>query len=101
MRVAVYSIAKNESKFVERWIASAKGADAIVVADTGSTDDTIRKLIIHGAAVHKITLDPWRFDHARNVALALVPGNIDICISLDLDEVLQQGWREAIDRLPH
>jgi tetratricopeptide (TPR) repeat protein len=99
LRVAVYSICKNESQFVERWTKSARDADAIVVADTGSSDDTFRKLIIHGAAVHKITLDPWRFDAARNAALALVPSDIDICISLDLDEVLQEGWREAMEKL--
>src|SRR5690242_7988234 len=99
MRIAVYSISRNESQFVERWTASAREADAVVVADTGSTDDTFRKLVIHGAYVYPITIDPWRFDLARNVALALVPSDIDICISLDMDEVLQPGWRAAMEAL--
>jgi len=36
---------------------------------------------------------PWRFDVARNAALALVPDNV--CISPDLDDVLPEGWREV------
>lgn len=100
-RIAVYSIAKNEAQFAERWAASAKDADVRVVADTGSTDDTMRKLCIQGVSVYRIAIDPWRFDLARNVAMSLVPDNIDICISLDMDEVLQPGWREAIEGLDH
>jgi tetratricopeptide (TPR) repeat protein len=41
---------------------------------------------------------PWRFDDARNAALALVPPDIDICFSLDLDELPAPGWREGIER---
>jgi tetratricopeptide (TPR) repeat protein len=72
-----------------------------VVADTGSTDDTVRKLRIYGVYVYQIVIDPWRFDLARNVALSLIPSDIDICISLDMDEVLQPGWREAMETLDH
>ena len=39
------------------------------------------------------------FDLARNVALPLVPTDIDIIISLDIDEVMQPGWREEIERV--
>ena len=99
LRIAVYSIAKNEAQFVKRWTASAHDADVMVVADTGSTDDTVRNLTIYGAYVYKIALDPWRFDLARNIALSLVPHDIDICISLDMDEVLQEGWRDAIEKV--
>ena len=31
--------------------------------------------------------------------LALIPRDFDVCISLDLDEVLQPGWREEIERV--
>ena len=41
MKVCVYAICKNESQFVERWMASMGEADAVVVLDTGSTDDTL------------------------------------------------------------
>ena len=37
MKVCVYAICKNESQFVERWMASMGEADAVVVLDTGST----------------------------------------------------------------
>jgi tetratricopeptide (TPR) repeat protein len=29
----------------------------------------------------------------------LIPGDFDVCISLDLDEVLEPGWREEIERV--
>lgn len=99
MKIAVYAIALNEEKFVARFCESAKEADLIFVADTGSTDDTANRLVHHGATVEDITIAPWRFDDARNTALALLPGDIDVCVSLDLDEVLQPGWREEIERV--
>jgi tetratricopeptide (TPR) repeat protein len=53
----------------------------------------------HGAVVHDICISPWRFDLARNAALALVPRDFDICVSLDIDEMLQPGWREEMERV--
>lgn len=97
MKIAVYAIAKNEATFVERFCASAKDADMILMADTGSTDATVEIAKRCGAIVHDICISPWRFDLARNAALALVPRDIDVCISLDLDEVLEPGWREEIE----
>jgi hypothetical protein len=52
-----------------------------------------------GAVVHNICITPWRFDHARNSALSLIPRDIDVCISLDLDELMEPGWREEIERV--
>ena len=43
-KVSVYAICKNEEKFVSRWVESMKEADEIYVLDTGSTDNTIKKL---------------------------------------------------------
>jgi tetratricopeptide (TPR) repeat protein len=31
--------------------------------------------------------------------LALLPADIDVCVSLDLDEELQDGWRDEIERV--
>ena len=42
-------------------------------------------------------MKPWRFDDARNAALALQPDWADYCISLDLDERLQPGWRAGLE----
>ncbi|MFE8033797.1 glycosyltransferase [Thiohalocapsa marina] len=99
MRIAVYAISKNEGKFVERFCASAKDADLVLIADTGSTDATVELAEAFGAAVYDITITPFRFDLARNAALALVPRDIDVCVSLDLDEVLEPGWRAEIERV--
>ncbi len=99
LKIAVYAISKNEEQFVERFCKSAADADAIVIADTGSTDRTVGIARANGATVHNIWINPWRFDKAREAALALVPRDIDVCISLDLDEVMEPGWREEIERV--
>jgi len=99
LKIAISAICLNESQFVQRFCESAIDADLIQICDTGSTDGTAIKARIHGATVHNICISPWRFDHARNAALALLPKDIDIVISLDLDEVLEPGWREEIERV--
>lgn len=97
MKIAVYAIAKNEAQFVDRFCKSAADADYIVIADTGSTDNTVELAFDHTSYVYNININPWRFDRARDAALALVPADADICISLDLDEVLEQDWRTKIE----
>ena len=99
LKIAVYAISKNEEQFVHRFCDSAKEADLILIADTGSTDGTVKKAIECGAKVYDICIKPWRFDKARDTALALIPGDYDVCISLDLDEILEPGWREEIERV--
>lgn len=99
MKIAVYAISKNEEQFVKRFCESAKEADVILIADTGSTDKTVEVAKECGASVYEICITPWRFDKARDAALALIPKDIDVCVSLDLDELLQPGWREEIERL--
>jgi glycosyltransferase involved in cell wall biosynthesis len=98
LKIAVYAIAKNEQQFVERFCDAAKEADVIVIADTGSADETAELAARCGAQVHSISVKPWRFDVARNAALALVPGDVDVCVSVDLDEVLEPGWRQEIEK---
>lgn len=99
MKIAVYAISKNEEKFVKQFCESAKGADLILIADTGSTDRTKEIAQECGAQVVDICITPWRFDRARDAALALVPKDYDICISLDLDELLEPGWRAEVERV--
>jgi len=94
----VYAISKNEEQFVRRFCESSKEADYILIADTGSTDRTAELGRECGAIVQEIYVAPWRFDVARNAALALVPRSVDICISLDLDELLEPGWKEHIEK---
>jgi glycosyltransferase involved in cell wall biosynthesis len=98
MKIAVYTIALNEEKHVERWYNSVKDADYILIADTGSTDRTVEIAKSLGINVFNISIKPWRFDTARNVALALLPDDIDMCVSLDMDEVISEGWRESLEQ---
>ena len=98
VRTCVYAIALNEIKFVDEFMRHCAGADLVLVCDTGSTDGTADRLRELGAQVYDICQRPWRFDIPRNTALSLVPPDIDICLSIDLDEFLQPGWAEAIDR---
>jgi len=98
VKTCVYAIALNEIKFVDRFMEHCKGADLVLVCDTGSTDGTPQRLRELGATVYDIIQKPWRFDVPRNTALNLVPKDIDICLSIDLDEFLQPGWAEAIDK---
>ncbi len=98
MKVAVYSIALNEAHFVKRWYESAKEADYLLIADTGSTDSTVRLAKDLGINVISIGVKPWRFDDARNASLAAIPLDIDYCIALDLDEVLVEGWRPELEK---
>ena len=99
MKIAVYTIAKNEEQFISRWANSCKDADYRLVVDTGSSDNTIDQALANQCEVTKITISPWRFDDARNTALSLLPEDIDYCIALDADEILMDGWRTAFDSL--
>lgn len=98
MRVAVYTIALNEEQFVERWYESAKDADYLLIADTGSKDKTVEIAKSLGIHVIDIKITPWRFDDARNASLASIPEDIDYCIALDMDEVLQPGWKKELEK---
>jgi glycosyltransferase involved in cell wall biosynthesis len=97
MKVAVYCIAKNEAKHVQRWYESSKEADYHIIADTGSDDDTVRIAKELGITVVDVRVIPFRFDDARNASLAAVPEDADYCIALDMDELMQPGWREQLE----
>ena len=98
MKISIYTIALNEEKFVERFMSTIKNeADDIYVLDTGSTDKTVQALQDLGANVKVGITKPWRFDTPRNVSLAMVPENTDICLSIDLDETLTPGWRKCLE----
>jgi len=97
LKIAVYTIALNEAAHAERWANSAVEADYRVVADTGSADDTVERLAKSGVTVHRIAVRPWRFDVARNTAMALIPADVDVCLSMDMDEYLAPKWRPKIE----
>ena len=97
-KVYVYAISKNEEKFVDRWVNSMQEADGIYVLDTGSQDNTVKKLKKHHVTVKSKTITPWRFDEARNQSLEMVPKDADICVCTDLDEVFVPGWRTELEK---
>ena len=98
LKICVYAISKNEEKFVQRWVDSMNEADAIYVLDTGSTDNTINLLKNNNVIVKKEIINPWRFDVARNKSLEMIPDDFDICVCTDLDEVLEKGWRDELEK---
>jgi glycosyltransferase involved in cell wall biosynthesis len=77
MKVAIYTIALNELQFVQPWYDSAKEADYLLIADTGSTDGTIEAAQKLGINVINVLVKPWRFDMGRNASLAALPADID------------------------
>lgn len=97
MKIGIYALARNEAANVTAWEASCREADVRVVTDTGSTDATVELLhsggveVAHGAPV------PWRWDDAHNLSLYHLPSDVDVAIRLDLDEVLDPGWRAALE----
>ena len=97
MKVAVYTIARDEEKNAEAFMESCHGADLVLVGDTGSTDRTKEIIENRGGKTVDVTIFPWRFDLARNVVMALLPEDIDICIALDLDEQLSPNWRAVLN----
>ncbi len=98
MKIAVSTIAKNEVHNVADFVAGAKEADLVAVLDTGSTDGTVKALKKHKALIGETVIEPFRFDVARNEALDALPDDIDIVVSIDMDERLQPGWRAALER---
>ncbi len=98
-KISVYAISKNEEKFVDSFMDSLEEVDKVYVLDTGSTDNTVEKLKQRGAIVQQKKIEPWRFDVARNESLKMVPEDVDICICLDLDEVIEKGFVEKINKI--
>jgi glycosyltransferase involved in cell wall biosynthesis len=100
MKIAVYTIAKNEEHNVNGFM-DAVGDVPVYIVDTGSTDNTVELLKKRGAVVQQEIITPWRFDTARNKALALVPSDVDMCVSIDMDERLEPGWVELLKTQAH
>ena len=89
-KICVYSICKNEEKFVDRFMDTLEEIkDHVYILDTGSTDNTIEKFKARGAHIKAKKYNKFAFDKARNDALKLVPEEYDICICLDIDDCIE------------
>lgn len=97
MKIAIYAITRSDDVGVRHWFESVKEADHLLIV---STNPSVRHLFASkslGIRVERVSVEPWRFDIARNAAIALTPRDYDVCISLDLNETLSEGWREKLE----
>jgi len=88
MKIAIYSICKNEEQHVEDFIKTVKDFDEVVVVDTGSTDNTVNLLRASGINVHVFPVKQEEFDFAkvRNLSKSLLSDDVDWCGFLDFNE---------------
>lgn len=99
-RISCVMIVKNESSFIAASVTAARRfTHEVLVADTGSTDDTAAIAAAAGARVVHI---PWpgSFADARNQAAALAEN--DLIVFLDADEVADGApavFKKTIARL--
>lgn len=95
--LSVSMIVRNEEKYLEECLESVKPiADEIIIADTGSTDNTIKIAEKYGAKVFHFD---WinDFAAARNFSLSKCAG--DWVLYIDADERIDQGSLKEIDRI--
>lgn len=109
--VVVLTPVKNEAWILERFLAVTSAfADAIVVADQGSTDDSVA-ICRSFPKVHLVENPDAAYDEASrqrlliDAARRLVPGGA-ILLAFDADEILaadapaSPGWREMLRAEP-
>lgn len=97
IKIAVYGVAKNEEYNVKSWYESTKNADYHFILDTGSTDNTVEMAKSFGINVVSASFIPWDETMAKNVALSLLPADIDYCVMMDLDQKMQStDWKEQL-----
>lgn len=100
MRVGIYGTARNEAANLRAWLDSTAGADCVVLNDTGSTDDTYALAQADPRVIaSQLPVEPMLLCNALNIAMRQLPDDIDLAIRLDLDERLQPGWRDELERI--
>lgn len=102
--ISLVMIVKDEARVIERCLASVRPIiDYIVIADTGSSDDTrqlIRNFMAREGLAGEVLDHPWRnFAHNRSEALAALRTrtSVDYGFTIDADEtlVLEDGFDVA------
>jgi glycosyltransferase involved in cell wall biosynthesis len=92
MKLSIALIVKNEEDTLDKCLGLVKGADEIIVVDTGSTDQTIE---ITKKYTDKIYHFKWvdDFSKARNYAISKCTG--DWILSIDADHELTTPIKEV------
>lgn len=97
MKISAALIVKNEKDHIRDVLSSLAGVDEIVVCDTGSQDNTVE---LARMFTDKVFTDyEWQDDFAaaRNHALSKCTG--DWVLSIDADEVLEEGGLDKIRKI--
>jgi glycosyltransferase involved in cell wall biosynthesis len=97
--ICVYAIMRDEAHNVDEWVHNVRDADHVFVLDTGSQDGTLDYLNEFKVEIQSAVFEPFRFDDARNTALALAPP-ASLYLRLDADERLPEDWRDQLSTLP-
>lgn len=103
-KTAVYTILKNELKFIDTWLYYAEPFDYKVLLDTGSTDGSWELLQERATTDKKLIIEqkiftPWRFDVARNHNLSMIPNDVVWCLSPDLDEYFSINTHDEMEKI--
>lgn len=90
-KTAAYTILKNESKFIEKWLYYTAHFDYRVLLDTGSADGSWEMLQEEASKDKNLIIEqkiitPWHFSNARNYNLTMIPDDVTWALSPDLDE---------------
>lgn len=97
MTLSVCLIVKNEEQVLRRCLSCAAAfADEIVIADTGSTDGTVK---IAKDFTDKVYFFEWRDDFSAARNFAFEKASCDLVMWLDADDVITEENREKIARL--
>lgn len=99
MKTAAYTLCYNEIKKLDQWLYYTKDFDYRVVLDTGSTDGTYEALKkVPGIILHQMRREPFKFHEHRNFNLAMVPQDVDWCLSPDMDEYFSINVLQEMER---
>lgn len=94
-KICIYTICRNESKYVDSWCEAHKTADKMVAVVHDCTDDTEEKLKSHGVIIEHDSIPNWRFDVGKNSAINAARKHAEDCnilIYASLDERFEPGW---------
>lgn len=96
MKINLVMIVKNEARSLRRCLEAAKPlVDEIIVADTGSTDETVEIAREMGAKVFSF---PWINDFSAARNFALEQSDADWNLVLDADEYVKGYSREKLEK---